>query len=231
MTTSGGTGDSTDGSKNAPGLRQFSVRTLAAVALASILVTASVMYVIMRTGGTPTAELDVHATETQTVFVTVPPRPTAEMGEPTSETVITTTATQVAAVPPATPSESRPTPAESPGWVNLEENLTTPEEAHALRDAPDGFPEFLADFVGQEDDWGCLNEVTVWAMHPDGFAYGGMWAEGCGGAQYIWGDIYGWGEVLLTQDMFECSELETAGVPEDVGSGLDCYDGNDVYYY
>lgn len=207
-----------------PGTRRFSLVTTVSVAVAVGLVAALITALVLGSPKpTPAAEGPTPELSTATVHVT-------------ETVVVTETATAVSTVtvtaapePAVTETSASLAPA---GWVNLEAVIYTREEAMALQGAPIGFNDFLASFVGQEDEWGCVPSADVWAMHPDGYVYGAAGSGPCGGARYVWRFVNGgWDGSLFTQDMFSCEELRSAGVPQDVGGDFDCWIGNDVYFY
>ena len=70
-------------------------------------------------------------------------------------------------------------------------------------------------------------------MHPEGFILGSSQWIDCGdsGAATIWSDQEGsWAPLFATQDMWECRELSTAGVPENSGEIEGWADGQTWWY-
>ena len=91
--------------------------------------------------------------------------------------------------------------------------------------------------LGRDPDCKSAPTMTVRSLRTDGFAYGDFGTyprPGCatgGGYVAYWAIRHGrWKEVLGTQDVPFCDELEKIGFPSELGVHK-CYDGNDVVPY
>lgn len=224
-------------------------------ATASAVVTALLMWVILKTDGSIPV-----ATETSTAA----PLLSAQPAEPIHTGLTSTKAAPAQATAPgilpsempnspstlnstapkSTPSASpQPPSGEQEGaqhgawptlddrWIVLEYWLWQPEDLAAIEGTPEGFTDYAAASVGATDDYGCATVWSIAAMHPEGFVVGGEGYAECGGATSIWSDQSGhWQQLFVTQDMFGCNELAAAGVPENSGV-IECYADGQTWWY
>lgn len=100
-------------------------------------------------------------------------------------------------------------------------SITDPTQVDRLVGSPADFTAFVASIA--RPDQGCeMVEVTVYRVRTDGFAAGAF--TSCGGYQTIWAAVDGrWQEVLGTQDIWTCADLQRFGIPDSVAGG-ECYD-------
>ena len=237
--------------KHANGGRRF---TWVWAAVGSALITALVVYFVLRPQGEEPVAAPITVVVTATVAaVASSPSPSPSIAEqspsqspsasPTpSPSPIAESLTPVAsASPSALPSvqPEAPASAEDPswpeledGWVSVHEGFSSAEHLGGLA-GPRGFREFASNYVGVVDEYGCTTQFWVFAMHPDGYVYGAEeWADcGGGGAQVIWADQGGsWAPVLTTQDMFDCYQLAAVGLPDNTGE-IECFADGQTWWY
>lgn len=223
-------------------------------AVASALITALVMYFVMRPSDADEATPPVaDASAAQTTAPSEAPSPTAvpttpapaeapsPAVEPTTPVPATTEPAPeaVASDPVASPESAAEEetsgvvePVLDLRWVDVGATISEPGQVGILAGGPPGFADYVASIAGQVDDWGCTNTVDVYAMHPKGFVIGGLGSTDCGGgANVVWSSQNGqWAPLFEMQDLLSCQELIDAGVPENSGQ-LECYDGDQVWWY
>jgi hypothetical protein len=115
--------------------------------------------------------------------------------------------------------------------------MRKPADVAKLTGAPDDFKHFMSGVIDAsvqnsvpEDE--CTVTVRVDAIHPRGFAAGGI--TSCGGYVAIWKRVGGvWRQVWGGQDYPECSDLRRSAVPPELlanfiepDSEAKCYDPN-----
>ena len=96
--------------------------------------------------------------------------------------------------------------------------LQSVQDVAKLRDAPDGFRQYLAGRIDEllqaEFEKDCPPVVRVQAVDM-GFATGSI--NGCGGYALIWKEIDGvWRQILGGQDYWRCADLRKHDVPVSV---------------
>lgn len=225
---------------------------LISVALISVAFTALAMYIAMR----PPASGPVGTMAASAVSDT--PQPSISLASPVA--VSSSPPAAVSSSPPAvptpiptaseaasqglgaigsvesvmttSPSAAAPIPELEQGWVTTDVLLSTPDDVWRLENAPEGFRESVSLEVGVPDEDGCTPQVSIFAMHEEGFVYGSVGYPDCGGgAQALWGNQSGtWEALLVFQDVPDCEDVVAAGVPENMGA-LECFSDGQTWYY
>lgn len=140
-----------------------------------------------------------------------------EMGQSQAPEVVPTAETPANNLPPVAQPSKRGGP-----WTGVSVTATTAAQIGAADGLPDTLRAFLGSRLGVEDDAGCTtSEVTVRAVHPDGFAFGSE-DSNCGGGQVVWGITESqWHYIVQFEDAIPCREFTLNEVPTGV-PGLRC---------
>lgn len=107
--------------------------------------------------------------------------------------------------------------------------IKKPDDVRKLTDAPEDFRQFIAGRLDEARSTRdpefpeCVPTIGVDVYDPTGFASGSR--TDCGGYAIIWAKKGGvWQEVWGGQDLADCSDLKSKGVPASVAFDQKCFD-------